>query len=305
MQRTGSHRDRESGSGSIHLSWTVPSNGGAPLHFEVSRGTAPDSESYIATLNDQLASFYDDACLPPGTYYYRVTARNDHGTAASDEASATPAAPATPVLSASTTNNSVHLSWTVPPGNGCLVGYHLYRGTRAGAEAPAPIQTLGAGTTSYDDTGVVSGTTYFYEVTASNSVAEGSRSNEVSAKPRPMLDAFVLGGDNQVWWRRASGGTWAPWTPLGGFLTSDPTSVSNASGVWLFARGGDAALYYRRFDGSSWSPWTSLGGLITSNAAAVSTAGTVHVFAAGVTTRSTQAASSGTDRSRAGSPSAG
>src|SRR5262249_46767299 len=54
-----------------------------------------------------------------------------------------------------------------------------------------------------------------------------------------LVDAFVTGNDNQLWWMRSTNGNWAGWAPLSGYLTSDVASVSDASGVWVFVRGYD------------------------------------------------------------------
>src|SRR4029079_6079679 len=105
--------------------------------------------------------------------------------ARSTERSATPTAPATapatPTLSATAGNGSVSLSWNAPAdGGSAITGYKLYRGTSSGGE----ILWANLGTaTSWTDTGASNGTTYYYQLSAVNSVGEGSRSSERSATP--------------------------------------------------------------------------------------------------------------------------
>ena len=74
-------------------------------------------------------------------------------------------------------NGQVTLSWT---GSSGATSYNVYRGTTSGQEA---LLHSGVSGTSYTDSTAANGTTYFYEVTAVNSVGESGKSNEVSAKP--------------------------------------------------------------------------------------------------------------------------
>lgn len=88
-------------------------------------------------------------------------------------------APAAPVLSATAGTASVSLSWTVPADGGSpITGYNVYRGVSAGTETL--LVPLGVVTT-YVDTTAVTGTTYYYVVTAVNAEGESVWSNEVSA----------------------------------------------------------------------------------------------------------------------------
>ena len=98
--------------------------------------------------------------------------------------SPSPTVPGAPTLSSATAGNGqVTLSWMAPASNGgsTITGYRLYRGTAPGAETL--LVNLGTGTT-YTSTGLVNGTTYYYTVSALNSVGEGARPNELSATPQ-------------------------------------------------------------------------------------------------------------------------
>lgn len=59
----------------------------------------------------------------------------------------------------------------------------IYRGTASGSEGAVPVAAL-AVVTSYRDTAVASGVTYYYFIVAVNSVGEGGPSSEVSATAR-------------------------------------------------------------------------------------------------------------------------
>ncbi|HYL67468.1 MAG TPA: fibronectin type III domain-containing protein [Nitrosopumilaceae archaeon] len=88
-------------------------------------------------------------------------------------------------LTATAGNSQVSLAWTVPSSNGdsAITGYNIYRGTTSGGEGTTPIGTVSGSTLSYTDTGLTNGITYFYKVTAVNSVGESVPSNEASATP--------------------------------------------------------------------------------------------------------------------------
>jgi hypothetical protein len=93
-----------------------------------------------------------------------------------------PTVPGAPTLSASAGNAVVHLTWTAPSDGGSpIANYKVYRGTVSGGETL--LTTLG-NVTSYDDTAVTNGTTYYYKVSAVNGVGEGALSNEVSVTPQ-------------------------------------------------------------------------------------------------------------------------
>lgn len=92
--------------------------------------------------------------------------------------------PSAPVgLIAHADNGQIHLRWETPFGDGgsAIIGYKIYRGTSPGAEGSDPITT--ATTRFYNDTGLTNHQTYYYRVSAVNSVGESPKSSEVNATP--------------------------------------------------------------------------------------------------------------------------
>src|SRR5690242_2802470 len=96
-----------------------------------------------------------------------------------------PVAPSAPQsLAAKAGDGSVSLTWTPPASNGgaAVSGYNIYRSTSPGGEGSTPVKT-GVTTTSFTDTGLTNGTTYYYTVAAVNSAGTSPQSGEASATP--------------------------------------------------------------------------------------------------------------------------
>lgn len=90
--------------------------------------------------------------------------------------SSTPSAPTG--LTAAPGDKQIGLSWNAVSG---ATSYNVYRGTSSGGEV---LVKSGWTNTTYIDTGLTNGTTYFYQVTAVNTDGESQRSNEASATPQ-------------------------------------------------------------------------------------------------------------------------
>ena len=81
---------------------------------------------------------------------------------------------------------SVALSWNAPAfdGGSPISNYRVYRGTSPGAVS---FHANAGTTTSYADTSVSNGTTYYYKVSAENGNGEGPLSNEANATPTDLV----------------------------------------------------------------------------------------------------------------------
>jgi fibronectin type 3 domain-containing protein len=111
---------------------------------------------------------------------------SDHGVSRVDEMTVTPATASVPSgptnLTATAATGSVALHWTASS-SGSPTSYSVYRGTKSDGEAVAAVGTTNGSTTSFTDTGLKSGTTYYYFVQAFNSVGGSPNSNEISVVP--------------------------------------------------------------------------------------------------------------------------
>ena len=169
------------GNAQVSLSWTAGANA---TSYNIYRGTTAGGESATAIATGVTGASYTNTGLTNGTtYYYKVASVNSVGTSSmSNEASATPTAPAPSApsgLAAAASNAQVSLTWTAGAN---ATSYNVYRGTSSGGESATAIAT-GITTTSYTNAGLTNGTTYYYEVASVNSVGTSAKSNEASAKP--------------------------------------------------------------------------------------------------------------------------
>ena len=183
---------------------------------------ASDGQPYRVFKLGLTATTYTDTGLTNGkTYSYIVVAVNAAGSGNGSNALAlTPGGaipPAPTGLVAQTYNGNIALTWNASPG---VSSYNIYRGASAGGEGAAPIAANVTGgaypfpNPSYIDSGLTSGTTYYYFITANNGNGESGKSGEVSATDGVALLAapsmtVALNGSNQavVSWSAVTGAT--------------------------------------------------------------------------------------------------
>jgi fibronectin type 3 domain-containing protein len=219
----------------VSLTWSASSGA---TGYNVKRATI-DGGPYTQ-LAAPTSNGYTDSSVTNGTaYYYVVSALNATGESAnSAQASATPQAPGVPPaaptnLTATAGDTQVSLTWSASSG---ATSYNVKRSGTSGG----PYTQIAASTsTSYTDTALTNGTTYYYVVSAINSAGESANSAQVVAVPgvsNPPPPTF---------------GTWINVTPAGVDLTdnlcgnngtqsveADPSNPSNlyaefnCQGIW-------------------------------------------------------------------------
>jgi autotransporter-associated beta strand protein len=171
----------------VNLTWI--DNSGNEDGFNLERSTNGGNYGSVAMVAAGVTN-YSDTGLAAGTaYFYRVQAfRSCWGNSAySDPTSATTSVPSPPAipagLVASPGNARVTLTWVASSGAG---SYNLKQGTGSGSETFLATTT---GTT-YTNTGLLNGTTYYYVVSALNAGGESGNSREASATPLPFVNSY-------------------------------------------------------------------------------------------------------------------
>jgi fibronectin type 3 domain-containing protein len=199
--------------GSIALTWN-PSAGATS--YSVYRGTAPGAEGATPVATTTSDSFTDTGLTNGTGYYYTVAATNTGGASAkSAETNTVPTAAvvAPPVpfgVVITTAPGQVHLQWTYEE---TATSYQVYRGTTPGGEGATPLATVTS--SSYTDTAVTSGVTYYYEITALTGATASARSSEYNANtsgtsipPTPTgLVATAGNGSVTLNWTASTGAT--------------------------------------------------------------------------------------------------
>jgi cellulose 1,4-beta-cellobiosidase len=174
------------------LSWTASVGASG---YQLRRSTV-NGGPYVSVACPSSTSYVDTGLTDGTTYFYVVSAAYTGGpdsggeSADSSQASATPqaAVPSPPTgLTATPGNAQVTLGWN--PSSGAT-SYSVKRATITGG----PYTVVGSPTTSsFTDTGLTNGATYFYVVAAVNASGTSGNSSEVNATPQSTAPAPPTG----------------------------------------------------------------------------------------------------------------
>ena len=148
---------------------TIPPHGLSVSSYAIYRGTSPTGLTKVTTRTS--SPFIDTGAAPSTTYYYQITASDSGGDVSPPSNTVpvtTPPMPAAPVNVAATANSSTQITvtWTenIPTGGLPISSYAIYRGLTQTGLTKLATRT----TNKYIDTGLTSGTTYYYAITASD-----------------------------------------------------------------------------------------------------------------------------------------
>ncbi len=174
-----------SGRNYADLTWAASTtNTGASTRYRVERSTSVYGP-YQSVAITTTGSYRDSELAPGFVYYFRVTAVETlHGLTAQAASAATPAllTPPTPAVSATAADTWVQVSWTaVAASQGATKSYLVERATTSGG----PYQVLGTTSVgSYRDHGLPPVTSYFYRITAVETV--GGLTARAQSTPRSI-----------------------------------------------------------------------------------------------------------------------
>jgi hypothetical protein len=240
------------GPGQALITVSPPTTGGTPASYLV---TATDTTTPATGDQTCTVTGASGSCTVPGltngdSYTFTSTATNAGGTSAASVASnaVTPASlPDAPSgLSAVPADGQVSLSWSAPvsTGGSPVTGYVVWRSANSSFDDPTSVGT--PTTTSFTDTGLTNGTTYYYEVAAVSTAGTGPNSTppvpaptpEPSTQPTPtpstVSTSSTVPTSSQVPAPAPAPTPGSVPVPTGGSVAATP----EGSGYWALSSGG-------------------------------------------------------------------
>ena len=249
------------GSGQVTLTWSSVSNATSyNVYYATSSGVTTASGTKIAPAS---TPYVQTGLSAATTYYYIVTAVNSAGesapsaqvsaaTAAAAPAPTVPAAPGTPMATGGT--NQVTLSWSAVSN---ATSYNVYYATTSGV-TKANGTKIAPATSPTVLTGLAAATSYYYIVTAVNSVGESAASVQVAATtlpaaPSPTVPAApssvtAVGGANKatISWPAVSGAASYNiyWSTASGVSKTSGTKIAGATSPYVQSALSAGTTYY-------------------------------------------------------------
>jgi fibronectin type 3 domain-containing protein len=184
------------GDGQAVLTWNPVANASG---YNVQRSLTSGA-SYLVIAENLASTTFTNIGLTDGTnYYYVVSATNAAGEGAnSTEVSALPLPPLPAVptgLSALAANGTIWLNWN---SSANATGYNVFRSQIAGGFDTKLASNVSS--TTYTDTNVTPGVTYYYSLTATNPAGQSDFSGQASATlspaTLPTFGTITISGTN-------------------------------------------------------------------------------------------------------------
>jgi len=179
----------------VVLTWARPTGGAPVQNYHVFRGSSAANLTEVAVVAQ--TSFSDTAVNPGTRYYYGVEASNaaqNFSPMSGIVQVTTPSLPSPPgnVIAAPVSTTLVTLTWSAAASGGLPVAsYHVYRGS-----SPATLNQISVVLqSSFSDTNVTTGTTYYYGVMAADTAEDLS---PISATARVTVPSAPLPPSNLV-----------------------------------------------------------------------------------------------------------
>ncbi len=177
----------------INLSWGAPSNNGgsAVTGYKIEAKKGSGAFEVLVANSQSTATSFSHTGLTTGTqYYYRVSAINSVGSGTQSEVSATPKDTTTPTVTATAISpTAITLTWVAPSQTykQSITGYKIEE--KIAQDSYSVIQDNAGTATSYTITGLTTGKTYTYVVSAYFTLGASPRSADASATPLSTSNA--------------------------------------------------------------------------------------------------------------------
>jgi len=157
------------------------------ISYKVYRsGSGSGPYSVVGTVSDTTETFTDTGLSAGTQYYYKITAVGDSGESGPSVTVNATTVPTVPVnvVATAVSKTSIVVTWTTVQG---ATYYAIYRDTTDTDSNPLRIGAPSTGT--FTDTGLDTGKTYYYRVTAGNSSGESGMS--IPASATTLLTGFL------------------------------------------------------------------------------------------------------------------
>ena len=264
---------------SVSLAWVDVAD---ETGYAIERSADNATWSTIANPAANAVSYIDTATQPATVYYYRMRASNGVGSSGYSTVVSvtTPAAPpATPagLAALAVSASQINLSWSDVAN---ATGFEIDRSTNGTNFTLAA--TVGAGVTTYSNSGLAASTTYGFRVRAVNSGGASANSNVVSATTLPAsgptvpaapinVTASTSGNRRTVTVRWSDQSNNETGFEIGRALALSPSSISvvgsaaanSASSTNTPGATATYVFYVRSVNGAVWSGWAGPSGSVT------------------------------------------
>src|SRR6266704_2180254 len=190
----------------INLSWTASTEtGGTISQYLIERCTGATCSNFLQVGTSPTTTFNDTGLLGSTTYSYRVRATDasNNFSAYSNTASATTAAPTftapSNLTATAASSTQINLSWTAATETGgTIIQYLIERCQGSGCSSFAQVAT--STTSTFNDTGLLAGTTYSYRVRATDAASNLSPYSNVASATTLFTNATLsyVQGDSAV-----------------------------------------------------------------------------------------------------------
>jgi fibronectin type 3 domain-containing protein len=213
----------------VGVAWAAATDKVAVSYYLLFSGSSPAALTQAARTPSTVTAYTVTPLTPGSTYYFAVQAVDTSGNTSPMSAIAsvtTPAPPAAPksVSATASSTSKVSVTWSASAAGGLPIqNYHVYRGSSASNLSQVAVVL----STSYSDTNVTAGTTYYYAVEAADTGSDVSAMSSTAEATVPS----------------------APSAPS--HLLATPISTTKIGLSWSASTGGLPIQYYQVFRGSS------------------------------------------------------